>query len=338
MTKYAEAGVDLALGDSIKNKIKEMIRSTFTTDVLSEGGEFGGVFRIPGSDLSIVSSIDGVGTKLKVAFLANKHDSIGKDLVNHCVNDICVMGAKPAFFLDYLATGELHPNVIQDVISGLAGACRQHSIALIAGETAQMPGIYNKGEYDLAGAIIGFLEYKRQLPKSDIVPGDKIIGFISNGLHTNGYSLARKIIFQDNDWTVNTYQEELGCSWGEELLRVHKSYYEIIEGLIDNKLTKGLAHVTGGGIAGNLIRIMPNHIEAIIDTKSVPVLPIFNILRESGNVPLPEMYDVFNMGIGLVSISSPEASENIFKHYQDDAVFLGELYKNETSKTVSLIY
>lgn len=338
MTTYREAGVDLIRSDSIKNKIAKLVHSTFTENVISKGVEFGGVYQIPNSSLSLVSSIDGVGTKLKIAFLVHKHDTVGQDLVNHCVNDICVMGATPAFFLDYFASGELEENTIINVIKGIVQACKQHSIALIGGETAQVPGIYRGNEYDLAGTIIGFLEKSKLLPKGDINPGDIIIGFRSNGLHTNGYSLVRKIVFEQNKWTVDTYQKELNCTWGEELLRIHKSYYDLINNMIKNNLTKALAHITGGGIPGNLTRILPSSTLAHIDTHKIPPLPIFNVLKESGKVTVTEMYNVFNMGVGLISISSLDSAEVILREFPKESFLLGEIFKDSGEKKVSLSF
>ena len=338
MTTYKESGVDLFLSDSIKETISKLVHSTFDDTVVSKGGEFGGVLRIPGSNHYLVSSIDGVGTKLKVAFLVNKHDTVGQDLVNHCVNDIGVMGAKPAIFLDYFASGEMDENTIVAVITGLVEACKKHSIKLIGGETAQMPGIYQSNEYDLAGAIVGFLEQSRLLPKDNIEIGDVIVGFRSTGLHTNGYSLARKVVFEQNRWTVDTYQEELGVTWGDELLKIHRSYFQIIDVLVEKNMTKGLAHITGGGISGNLARIIPASMVALIDTSTIPVLPVFNVLMKSGNVSLKEMYNVFNMGVGLISISSPDSANNILKKFLGDSFIIGEVIKDTGEGRVSLSF
>lgn len=338
MITYKEAGVDLAFSDSVKNRIVQLVHSTFDETVVSKGGEFGGVCRIPDSNFYLVSSIDGVGTKLKVAFLVDKHDTVGQDLVNHCVNDIGVMGAKPAFFLDYFASGELEEDTILAVIYGLVQACKQHSITLIGGETAQMPDIYKKNEYDLAGTIVGFLEKSKLMPKNNIKPGDIIIGFKSTGLHTNGYSLARKIVFERNSWTVDTYQEELGCTWGEELLKIHMSYYSLIDSLIENNLTKALAHITGGGIPGNLTRILPPSTMAKINRESVPVLPVFHVLMESGKVSEEEMYNVFNMGVGLVSISSPDSVDKTVKEFDEQSFIIGEIVKDTGNGKVSLSF
>jgi len=338
VTTYKEAGVDLYRSDSVKNKITDLVRSTYTDNVISKGEEFGGVFRIPSSSLFLVSSVDGVGTKLKVAFLVNKHDTVGQDLVNHCVNDISVMGAKPALFLDYFASGKIEEDTILAVISGLVQACKQHSITLIGGETAQMPGIYRDNEYDLAGTIVGFLEESQLLPNKDINPDDIVIGFRSNGLHTNGYSLVRKIVFERNNWTVDKYQDELECTWGEELLRIHKSYYDLIQSLIEKKLTKALAHITGGGIPGNLARILPPSTLAHVDTQKIPPLPVFHVIKKSGNVSISEMYNVFNMGVGLISISSPYSAERILKELPEESFQLGEILKDYSDEKVSMTF
>jgi len=325
LSKYAEAGVNLELSDSVKERITEIVRSTFNNNVLSAGGEFGGIYKIPESSLSLVSSIDGVGTKLKVAFMANKHDTVGQDLVHHCVNDIAVMGAKPAFFLDYLATGELRSSIVHEIIKGLADACRQHSVALIGGETAQMPGMYAKGEYDLAGAIVGFLEKEDTLPQPSIELGDILVGFRSSGLHTNGYSLVRKIVFEQNKWTLDTHQDELKCTWGEELLKIHLSYYDIIRLLIKRELTKALVHVTGGGIPGNLTRVLPPNVGAEIYVKNIPSNPVFSVLQESGNIQQQEMYQVFNMGVGVISVCTRDSAEQTTKLFPEDSFVLGQL-------------
>ena len=338
MSKYTEAGVNLEQSDSVKEKISDLVSSTFGPNVLSSGGEFGGIFRIPDSRFSLVASIDGVGTKLKVAVLAGKHDTIGQDLVNHCVNDIGVMGATPAFFLDYLATGLLDQNVILDIIQGMVQACKEKSIALIGGETAQMPGMYSEGEYDLAGAIVGFVEKSSLLPTLDIQAGDILIGFKSNGLHTNGYSLARDIVFRQNKWDIDTYDDGLGRTWGEELLRIHKSYLSQFKELNQEQLSKAFAHITGGGLPGNIIRVLPPKVEAIIDSNRIPEDSVFSVLMEAGEVSVQEMYQVFNMGIGMVAIASPHNADKILSMYQEDACYVGECREIEMERKVTIIY
>ncbi|MFC1543894.1 phosphoribosylformylglycinamidine cyclo-ligase [Gemmatimonadota bacterium] len=325
MTEYKEAGVDLRSAESVKEQIAAAIRTTFGENVLTAGGEFGGVYQIPGSDLSLVASVDGVGTKLKVAVRANKHDTIGQDLVNHCVNDVAVMGARPALFLDYLAIGQLKEKVVLEIISGLVRGCQEHSVALIAGETAQMPDIYKEGEYDLAGTIVGFLHPDDRLLKPGIGEGDLLIGVVSNGLHTNGYSLARKIVFEMNDWDVHTHSDDLAQTWGEELLRVHRSYLNEIRSLMESSLAKAFAHITGGGIPGNLSRIIPEDLTAEIARSAIAEQAVFKVLQEAGNVADDEMYQVFNMGIGLIAVCSSEDETTVLDSLGDSAMTIGKV-------------
>lgn len=326
LSQYAKAGVDLSASDAIKKRIGDLIASTYGPDVISKGGEFGGLFRLPGSGQAVVASVDGVGTKLRVAFLAERHGTIGEDLVNHCVNDIAVMGAKPLFFLDYLASGRLPEEVLLEVVSGIVRGCRRHSMAILGGETAQMPGFYSDGEYDLAGAIFGVANEDQTLPEFDqITAGDSLIAFKSNGLHTNGYSLARDILFSRKKVKVDDYSEELGASWADELLKIHRSYFHIIRGLIDQSMVKGFAHITGGGIPGNLRRILPEGVQASVDISKIRVPPIFEILMEYGQVSLKEMYKVFNMGVGLVAICPKSAEDSILNQYAEDAYLIGTL-------------
>jgi phosphoribosylformylglycinamidine cyclo-ligase len=311
MTKYSDAGVDIMRGDIAKKRIIDSISSTYGPRVISRGGEFGGIYRIPNSNILSISSIDGVGTKIKVAILAKRHDTIGQDLVNHSVNDIAVMGAIPAFFMDYYSAGVIDETILHEIIDGLVQACKVHSIALIAGETAQMPGIYHGNDYDLAGAIVGFVEENNLLPNTQIIEGDTLIGIPSNGLHTNGYSLARKIIFDIRRWNIESYNDALQCTWAEELLRVHRSYYPEIQLLTTDKLVKGLAHITGGGIPGNLSRIIPHKCVAIIEKNKIPVTPVFRIIQDVGSVSDAEMYDVFNMGIGMICVVEGSKADKV---------------------------
>ena len=252
-------------------------------------------------DPVLVASIDGVGTKLKIAFAMNKHDTVGADLVNHCVNDIAVFGARPLFFLDYIGCEKLEPKVFHQLLRGLSGACRSAGCALLGGETAQLPGMYRKGEYDLAGCIVGVVDRTKIIDGSKIQPGDVILGLASNGLHTNGYSLARKIFFEKMRLTVNSRVSGSKITVGEELLRVHKNYQPLLA-KVPTRMIKGLAHITGGGLIDNLPRIVPPNCDAIIETKSWKVPRIFQILQQNGNVDAQEMYQVFNMGIGMVVI------------------------------------
>jgi len=338
VSKYARAGVNLEQSDSVKEKIAQLVSSTFGPNVLSSGGEFGGVYRIPDSNLALIASVDGVGTKLKVAFLTGIHDTIGQDLVNHCVNDIGVMGAKPAFFLDYLATGILEQSVVLEIIKGLVGACNEHSMALVGGETAQMPGMYSDGEYDLAGAIIGFVDSDSIYPQSEIKTKDAIIGFRSNGLHTNGYSLARAIVFEQNNWSVDTHNDELGHLWGEELLRIHLSYAPQFEALSKIKVAKAFAHITGGGIEGNLIRVLPQNMEAFIEAQNIPTDPVFQVLKDAGDVTIEEMFKVFNMGVGMILITSPTNVDGILDVCNNNAFYLGECKACSSISKVTIQY
>ena len=301
---YARAGVDVDLSNRLKRQIQSLVKKTHGPQVLGKIGGFSGLFRDNFSGMRepvLVSSIDGVGTKLKIAFAMNKHDTVGADLVNHCVNDIAVLGARPLFFLDYIGCERLEPNVFRQLVRGLSRACRSAGCALLGGETAQLPGMYRKGEYDLAGCIVGVVDRTKIIDGSKIQPGDVILGLASNGLHTNGYSLARKIFFEKMRLTVNSRLSGSKITVGEELLRVHKNYQPLLA-KVPTRMIKGLAHITGGGLIDNLPRIVPPNCDAIIETKSWKVPRIFQILQQNGNVDAQEMYQVFNMGIGMVVI------------------------------------
>jgi len=302
--KYADAGVDITGGDRAKDRIKFLAQKTFNRNVLGGIGGFGALFRLDLQKFKspiLVSSADGVGTKLKVAFLLGLHHTVGQDLVNHCVNDIAVQGATPLFFLDYFATGKLDPDVAEDVVSGLAEACRANGCALIGGETAQMPGFYSEGEYDLAGFIVGAADREKLVTGAAIKPGDVLIGMPSTGLHTNGYSLARKLFFEVAGYKPSQYVTPIKEKAGAALMRVHRSYLHVIQKLVAADLTTGMAHITGGGITENLPRILPKGTAAQIEIGSWPILPIFEHLRELGQVPQDEMMRTFNMGIGLIA-------------------------------------
>jgi phosphoribosylformylglycinamidine cyclo-ligase len=301
---YASAGVDVDRANRLKDEIASVVRRTHSPQVLGKMGGFGGLFRatFPGMrDPVLVTSIDGVGTKLKIAFALDKHDTVGADLVNHCVNDIAVLGARPLFFLDYIGCEKLEPRVFQQLLRGLCRACLAAGCALLGGETAQMPGMYRKGEYDLAGCIVGVVERNKIIDGKKIRPGDVILGLASNGLHTNGYSLARKILFEKMRLKPGSRLPRSTSSVGKELLRVHKSYQPLLA-KIPSGVIKGLAHITGGGLIDNLPRILPSNCDAVIDTKKWRVPRIFQILEQNGNVDRQEMYQVFNMGIGMVAI------------------------------------
>jgi phosphoribosylformylglycinamidine cyclo-ligase len=304
---YKASGVDIDAGNEAVRRIRGLARSTFTPNVLSDIGSFGGLFQFgAGSfhDPVLVSSADGVGTKLRVAFLAGKHDTIGQDLVNHCVNDILVQGAEPLFFLDYFGTGRLSPAVAESVVTGMARACRENQCALLGGETAEMPGFYADGEYDIAGFIVGVVERERLITGVHIVPGDVLIGVPSSGLHTNGYSLARRIAFDHLKLAVDGFVPELGRTIGEALLEPHRSYLSLVRPLLPTGVIKGMAHVTGGGITENLPRILPAGTAARIQTTSWTVPRIFSWLQESGRVPVSDMMRTFNMGIGLIVVTA----------------------------------
>jgi phosphoribosylformylglycinamidine cyclo-ligase len=302
---YRSSGVDIDAGNEVVKRIKGLARSTFTPGVLSEIGSFGGLFRLePGeyADPVMVASADGVGTKLKVAFLANRHDTVGEDLVNHCVNDILVQGARPLFFLDYLATGRLAPDVAEQIVAGIARGCRANGCALLGGETAEMPGFYAAGEYDLAGFIVGAVDRARIVNGATLRPGDAVIGLPSTGLHTNGYSLARRIVFDTLKLTVESVLPGIGTNVADALLAVHRSYLRAIEPLLaaEPGLVRGLAHITGGGITDNLPRIFPVGVGARIDRSAWEVPALFRFLGEAGQVPVADMYRSFNMGMGLI--------------------------------------
>jgi phosphoribosylformylglycinamidine cyclo-ligase len=302
---YADAGVDISSGDRAKDRIKFLARKTFNRNVLGGIGGFGGLFQLDTKKWTepvLVSSADGVGTKLKLAFDLGIHNTVGADLVNHCVNDIAVQGAVPLFFLDYLATGKLDPAIIEQVVSGLADGCKANGCALIGGETAQMPGFYQDGEYDLAGFIVGAVEKSKLITGAGIVPGDVLLGLPSTGLHTNGYSLARKLFFGVAGYKPTQYIGAIGDKAGTALMKVHRSYLAVIQKLANAGLAAGLAHITGGGITENLPRILPKGTVAQIELGSWPVLPIFEHLQSLGQVPQDEMLRTFNMGIGLIVV------------------------------------
>jgi len=311
---YRSSGVDIEAGDETVRRIKSLARSTFTPGVLSEIGSFGGLFHLDTTrhrDPVLVSSADGVGTKLKVAFLAGKHDTVGADLVNHCVNDILVQGAEPLFFLDYLATGRLSPAVAVEVVSGATRACRENGCALIGGETAEMPGFYADGEYDLAGFIVGVVDRERVIDGSGLRPGDTLIGLPSNGLHTNGYSLARRIVFEKLKRSVNDVVAELGETVGDALLRTHRSYLSVVTPLMERRLIKGMAHITGAGIPGNLSRVLPRGTGARVVRCAWPTPPLFQFLQNTGNVSSDEMFRTFNMGVGMILGCAVEHADEV---------------------------
>jgi len=306
--KYKDSGVDIDRAGAALKSAKAAIRGTWSERVLSDVGAFGGLFDLAGiEDPVLVSSIDGVGTKLKVAFAAGRHDTVGQCLVDHCVNDILVQGARPLFFLDYFATGGLAEGVLEDVIGGMARACGENGCALIAGETAEMPGFYPAGEYDLAGAIVGLVERDKVIDGSSIRPGDRLLGMASSGLHTNGYSLARKVLLDEGPYEVGDEPEELGVSVGEALLAVHRSYLSQFRALVEAGIdVKGMAHLTGGGFLDNIPRILPAGCGVRVQRDGWTVPPLFRLIARLGEVDDREMHRVFNMGVGMLFVLSPE--------------------------------
>ena len=308
---YKDSGVDVDAGNDVVRRIRTLARGTYNPSVLSDIGSFGGLFALDGlgiGDPVLVASADGVGTKLRLAFMTGIHDTIGVDLVNHCVNDILVQGARPLFFLDYLATGRLDPDIAVRIVEGLARACRENGCVLLGGETAEMPGFYDDGEYDVAGFIVGAVARARVIDGRSIGAGDRLIGLPSSGLHTNGYSLARRIAFEMAGMKPDTRLPELGQSIGEALLVPHRSYLRCVSAVLDSHpgAVKGMAHITGGGITDNLPRILPAGLYAAVDTGSWQVPPIFSWLQQVGRVPIADMYRTFNMGIGLILVCSVE--------------------------------
>ena len=329
---YAAAGVDIDLGNRVKSTLPQLLASTHRREVLGKVGGFGGLFALDVKRYRqpvLVSSVDGVGTKLKIAFAMDRHDTIGQDLVNHCVNDIAVLGAEPLFFLDYLGTGKLEPHVFTEVIKGFAKACAENHCALIGGETAQMPGFYAAGEYDVSGTIVGVVEKARMLNgQKSVKPGDAVIGIASSGLHTNGYSLARKIFFEQMKLKPTSRVAELGTTIGSELLKVHVSYGPLVRKLLERfsgasvksqtpnpglPTVKAFAHITGGGFIDNIPRVLPKNCDAIIRKGSWEMLPIFQIIQEKSGVAEAELYQVFNMSIGMVAIVRAASADTILR-------------------------
>jgi len=311
---YREAGVDIDASNRAKERIRGLLRRTATEGTLSELGSFGGLFRVPGGMRSpvLVASTDGVGTKLKVAFLTGRHDTVGEDLVNHCVNDILVQGARPLFFLDYLGLGRMEPEVVAELVEGIARGCRANGCALLGGETAEMPDFYAPGEYDLAGTVVGIVEEEDVLDGGRVREGDVLLALSSSGLHTNGYSLARRIVFDRLGLAVDDpFPGEEGASVGEVLLRVHRSYLRALQPLLAAGQVKALAHVTGGGIVENLPRVLPAGLGARVLRESWTVPNLFRVLQEGGAVEEREMYRAFNMGVGMLVIAAAEQAGEV---------------------------
>ena len=332
---YADAGVDINRANRTKQRIKYLAHKTFTKGVLSEIGGFGGLFSVDKTkyaDPILVSSVDGVGTKLKVAFEMELHSTIGADLVNHCVNDIAVQGAAPMFFMDYLATGKLDPAIAEQVVEGIADACKHNGCALIGGETAEMPGFYPDGEYDLAGFIVGVVDREKIVTGKDVQIGDIILGLPSNGLHTNGYSLARKLLFEVGHYSPETYVNEIKNKVGNELMRTHRSYWPVLRKLVDGQCVAAMAHITGGGITENLPRVLPKGMAAVIELGSWPVLPIFEHLQQLGNVPQEEMLRTFNMGLGMLLVvpsAKFKKAQSVLERVGEKCFTVGRVVKGE---------
>lgn len=320
MTKsitYSDAGVNIDVATRATDRIKELARTTFNQRTLSEIGSFGGMFDGAFPKMAqpvLVASADGVGTKLKVAFATGVHNSVGRDLVNHCVNDILVQGAKPLFFLDYIASGKLSAETVASVIEGIANGCRENGCVLLGGETAEMPGFYSEGEYDIAGFIVGVVDRPLIIDGKTIVEGDELLALPGIGLHTNGYSLARKLFFEIAGYGTETRLETVGLTAGEALLLPHPSYLKSLDGLLDKNVIKGLAHITGGGLIDNIPRILPHGTAVEIDGGSWPVPPLFELMRDIGNVSDAEMYRTFNMGVGMIVVCAPKDSAMIQSH------------------------
>jgi phosphoribosylformylglycinamidine cyclo-ligase len=310
---YKSAGVDLDAAERAKGALKDLVSRTRDHNTLSEMGLFGGLYAVPeGFERPVlVSSADGVGTKLKLAFLTGRHDTVGQDLVNHCVNDVLVQGATPLFFLDYLATGHLEEGVVTDVVKGVAQACLENGCALLGGETAEMPDFYPSGEYDLAGFLTGVVERDKILDGSRVRAGDVLVALGSTGLHTNGYSLARKIVFEAMGLSVEDLLPEVGTTVGEALLAIHRSYLNSLRPLLDGGRIHGLAHITGGGIPGNLPRVLGDGLGAKIDSGSWEIPAIFRVLQEGGRVAPGEMFRVFNLGVGMIVITAPDHADSV---------------------------
>ena len=331
---YRAAGVDITVADRIVEIVRKEARATFRPEVLSDLGFFSGLFELKGYlEPVLVSSVDGVGTKLKVACALSRHETIGIDLVHHCANDILTCGAEPLFFQDYVAMARLVPSIVESIVQGMASACKEVGCALIGGETAEMPGLYPEGEYDLVGFIVGVVEKNKIIDGKGIESGDAIIGLPSTGLHTNGYSLVRKI-FGVEPSALNVFYPELGRSLGEELLEPHRCYYPLLKPLFP--LLKGIAHITGGGLVGNLPRILPQGLAARLEAGTWPVPPIFPLIQKQGNIDEREMYRVFNMGIGMAIVCSQNKSRELMKAIPEDRL-IGEVVEQKERERIIIV-
>jgi phosphoribosylformylglycinamidine cyclo-ligase len=312
MKTYKDSGVDIDAGEDLVRRIKRSVRSTFTPNVLTDIGAFGAFYRADFKGIKkpvLVSSVDGVGTKLKIAFAMNRHETVGQDLVNHCVNDILVCGAKPLYFLDYFATGRLAPEVAAQVIEGFVVACKENGCSLVGGETAEMPGFYSPGEYDIAGTIVGVVDEKKILRGLSVRKGDVLIGLPSDGLHTNGYSLARAVLLER--YRLDQHFDELGGSLGDSLLRVHRSYFKAVYPVLSKFDIKGMSHITGGGVEGNTMRVIPKGLKLRVDWKSWERPWIFTLIQKTGDVPEEDLRRTLNLGVGLILIASPKEADRL---------------------------
>jgi phosphoribosylformylglycinamidine cyclo-ligase len=329
---YRKAGVNIGAGEKVIERIRKSVRSTFTKNVLTDIGSFGAFYRasFPGiADPVLVSSVDGVGTKLKIAFASKRFETVGQDLVNHCVNDIAVCGAQPLFFMDYFATGKLSPRVVERVISGFVRACKENSCSLIGGETAEMPGLYRDGEFDIAGTIVGVVDRKKIVDGKRIKAGDVLIGLPSTGLHTNGYSLARKVLLPR--YSLQKHVKELNNSLDKILLTVHRSYLSPIRYLVAKDIVHGMSHITGGGIVGNTMRVIPRGLKLSVDWESWQRPAIFSLIQKKGNVPENDMRRTFNLGIGMIFVVASRHTNvalRILRRRKEHPVVIGEVIRN----------
>lgn len=332
---YKDSGVDVHSGYETVKLIKDYVKKTYTKGVMSDIGGFGGMFAIDKDEYEepvLVSGTDGVGTKLMIAFMADKHDTIGEDAVAMCVNDVICQGAKPLFFLDYIATGKLEPKKAADIVKGVSEGCIKAGCALIGGETAEMPGLYGNEEYDIAGFCVGIVDKKKIIDGSKIVEGDILIGIPSSGIHSNGYSLVRKVFFSHKNYDINQYVDELGCTLGEELLTPTRIYPKLVLDLVSKFEIKGMSNITGGGFYENIPRMFPVGITADIDTADINVLPIFKLMQKEGNIDIDEMYSTFNMGIGIVAAVGKDIAADVMNYLKaagEASVIIGRTVKRE---------
>lgn len=338
--RYKEAGVDIDASDEAKRRIAKMVKDAFGDSYPLKFGGFGSFFKAdfgPADENYLVSSVDGVGTKVKVAIMADRHDTVGADIVNHCVNDILACGASPLYFMDYIATGEMNPDTIESIASGLVKACKDAGCVLIGGETAEMPGFYTDGDYDLVGFIVGAVSRSNLIDGSAVEEGDALVGLASNGLHTNGYSLARKVFFESCGLKIDSHVEELGSSVAEELLKIHRCYLDPVRAIMRDEQIKAIAHITGGGFFGNLPRTFSGDLDAVVRLDSWPVPEVFNMIQREGKVPRDEMYRTFNMGIGMILALSAGSSATVVSKLNSSGAPAWEIGRMEKgSGTVTL--